>query len=162
MLCNECGKNEATVHLTHIINGKKSENHLCEECAKKNQQMFNSTFTIENVFSEMLNNAFNKSGYTPTKGCTTCGMTYDQFRKIGKFGCCDCIETFKTKLMPVVKSIQGYDVHVGKIPKRAGGNYKLKKDIEKLKDELKLMVEQEEYEKAAELRDKIRNLEKEV
>lgn len=159
MLCNECGKNEAKVHVTHIINGKKTETHLCEECAKKNQSIFNSNFSMENLFSAMLNNAFSSSAYLPGKGCSTCGMTYEQFRSTGKFGCSDCIETFKPKLLPVVKNIQGYDAHAGKIPKRAGGSYRVQKDIEKLRDELKLMIDQEEYEKAAQIRDRIRDME---
>lgn len=162
MLCNECGKNDATVHVTHIVNGKKTENHLCEECAKKNQSLFNSSFSMENLFSAMLNNAFSGATYLPTKGCSTCGMTYEQFRNAGKFGCSDCIETFKPKLMPVIKNIQGYDAHQGKIPKRAGGDYKVQKEIEKLRKELKLMIDQEEYEKAAELRDQIRDMESNI
>jgi protein arginine kinase activator len=162
MLCNECGKNEAKVHVTHIINGKKSETHLCEECAKKNQSTFNTNFSMENLFSAMLNSAFNTTTYIPSKGCSKCGMTFDEFRSVGKFGCSDCIETFKPKLMPVVKSIQGYDTHAGKIPKRAGGSLKIQKDIEKLRMQLKLAIESEEYEKAAQLRDKIREMENNV
>ncbi len=159
MLCDECGKNEARVHVTHIINGKKTENHLCEECAKKNQSFLNSNFSMENLFSAMLNNAFSAATYLPSKGCSKCGMTYDEFRNTGKFGCSDCIDTFKSRLMPVVKNIQGYDAHMGKIPKRAGGSYKIQKDIEKLKFQLKNAVEKEEYEEAARLRDKIREIE---
>jgi len=162
MLCNECGKNEAKVHVTHIVNGKKTENHLCEECAKKSQSIFNSNFSMENLFSAMLNNAFSGATYLPSKGCSTCGMTYEQFINTGKFGCSDCIETFKPKLVPVIKNMQGYDTHVGKIPKRAGGSYKVQKDIEKLREELKQMIDQEEYEKAAKLRDKIRDMESNI
>lgn len=159
MLCNECGKNEANVHLTQIINGKKTENHLCDECAQKNQSF--SNFSMENLFSAMLKNTIGGTGtkYLPTKSCLNCGMTYEQFRNTGKFGCSDCIDTFKPKLMPAIKNIQGYDSHIGKIPKRAGGDYKVQKDLERLRIELKQMIEQEEYEKAAELRDKIRELE---
>ena len=61
--------------------------------------------------------------------------------------------------MPVIKNIQGYDRHVGKIPKRAGGNYRVQMDIERLKSDLRNAVEREEYEHAAELRDKIHELE---
>lgn len=157
MLCNECGKNEANVHLTHIVNGEKTESHLCDECAKKKQSF--SNFSMENLFSAMLNNAFSGATYLPVGPCPNCKMTYEQFRNIGKFGCSQCIDTFKLKLMPAIKNIQGYDEHLGKIPKRAGGDYRLQKDIERLKAELKRMIELEEYEKAAELRDKIRELE---
>lgn len=159
MLCSECGKNEANVHVTHIINGKKTENHLCEECAKKNQAILNSSFSMENLFSAMLNNAFNNKTVLPAKGCSNCGMTYDAFRSTGKFGCSHCIDSFKTRLVPVIKNIQGYDRHAGKIPKRAGGNYKVQMDIERLKNDLRNAVACEEYELAAELRDKIHELE---
>ncbi|MFA7550538.1 MAG: UvrB/UvrC motif-containing protein [Sedimentibacter sp.] len=160
MLCNECGKNEANVHLTHIINGKKTESHLCEDCAKKNQAILNSNFSMENLFSVMLNNSFNNKTYLPAaKSCTNCGMTYENFRNTGKFGCSHCIDSFKGRLKPVIKSIQGYDRHIGKIPKRAGGDYKIQMDIERLKNDLKGAVEREEYELAAELRDKINDLE---
>lgn len=159
MLCDECGKNEASVHVTSIINGNKTERHLCEECARKNQSFLNSSFSMENLFSSMLNNAFNTATYLPSKGCSKCGMTYDEFRNTGKFGCSDCIDTFKQRLMPVVRNIQGYDTHAGKIPKRAGGSYRVQKDIEKLKLQLKQAVEKEEYEKAAQLRDKIKEME---
>ena len=160
MLCNECGKNEANVHLTHIINGKKTESHLCEECAKKNQTILNSNFSMENLFSVMLNNSFNNKTYLPAaKSCTNRGMTYENFRNTGKFGCSHCIDSFKGRLKPVIKSIQGYDRHIGKIPKRAGGDYKIQMDIERLKNDLKGAVEREEYELAAELRDKINDLE---
>lgn len=158
MLCSECGKNEANVHVTHIINGKKTESHLCEECAKKNQTILNSNFSMENLFSAMLNNAFNKT-YLPAKGCSKCGMTYDTFRNTGKFGCSQCIDSFKPRLMPVIKSMQGYERHAGKIPKRAGGTYKIQMDLDRLKNDLKKAVEREEYELAAQLRDQIHEIE---
>ncbi|WP_312701032.1 UvrB/UvrC motif-containing protein [Sedimentibacter sp.] len=159
MLCNECGKNEARVHVTQIINGNKTESHLCEECAKKNQSILNSNFSMENLFSAMLNNAYNTSTYIPAITCPKCGMDYEEFRKTGKFGCNDCIDTFKSRIMPVVKNVQGHEAHTGKIPKRSGGSYRIKKDIENLKHELKSAIENEEYEKAAGLRDKIREME---
>lgn len=157
MICNECGKNEAKVHFTQIINGKKTENHLCEECAKKNQILY-SSFSMENLFSAMLN-TINAKTHLPDKVCPNCKMTYEQFKNTGKFGCSHCIDTFKSSLLPVVINIQGYDKHVGKIPKRAGKSYKLQMDIVRLKSELKGAVEREEYELAAKYRDEIYELE---
>lgn len=159
MLCNDCNKNEANVHLTHIINGKKSETHLCEECAKKNEAILNSNFSMQSLFSAMINNAFNQTTYLPSKSCSKCKMTFEEFRNTGKFGCSECIETFRSKLLPVVKNIQGYEAHVGKIPQRAGGSLKIQKDIEKVKNDLKNAIEHEKYEEAAQLRDKIREME---
>lgn len=159
MLCNECEKNNATVHITKIINGVKTETHLCEECAKKQQIFFNSNFSMENLLAGMLNGAFSDNYLSDEECCENCGMTFEEFRKLGKFGCSDCISRFRDRLMPAIKNIQGYDTHTGKIPKRAGGQYKLQMDIESLKKELKIKIEQEKYEDAAVIRDKIKELE---
>lgn len=160
MLCNECGKSKATVHITKIINGQKTETHLCEECAKK-YSTFNPSFSMESFFAGLLNDAFETEMVEGT-GCNSCGMTYNEFTHLGKFGCSECYNNFKSRLMPVIKNIQGYDTHTGKVPKKTGGKIKIKRDIENLRNELKLAVEKEEYENAAKLRDKIREMEKEL
>lgn len=158
MLCNECGKNKATVHVTKIINGKKTETHLCEECARKHSS-FNPNYTMESFFSGLLNDTFKTENPQETK-CPACGMTYKQFTNVGKFGCSECYNSFKDEIMPVIKSIQGYDIHNGKIPKKANGNLRLSREIKVLKGQLNEVISKEEYEKAAELRDRIRDIEK--
>lgn len=158
MLCNECEKNQATVHVTKIINGIKTETHLCEECAKKQQAFFNNNFSMENLLAGMLNEAFHES-YNNALPCKTCGMTFDEFKKVGKFGCSDCVSMFGDRLMSTIKNLQGYDTHIGKIPKSAGKKYRLQKDIENLKAKLRQMVELEKYEDAAVIRDQIKELE---
>lgn len=160
MLCNECGKNNASVHVTKIINGQKTETHLCEECAKKHSS-FNPNFSMESFFSSLLSDAFGEAISTE-QGCSSCGMTYEQFMHFGKFGCSECYNSFKDRLMPVIKSIQGYENHVGKIPEETGGKIKIMREIEDLRNQLRQRVENEEYEIAAELRDKIREMEKEL
>lgn len=158
MLCNECGKNKATVHVTKIINGKKTETHLCEKCARK-YSSFNPNFSMESFFSGLLNDAF-KTDMAKETICPSCGMTYKQFTNVGKFGCRECYNVFQGRIMPVIKSIQGYDVHNGKIPKKANGKLRLSREVKNLKAELNECIKKEEYEKAAELRDKIRDIEK--
>lgn len=160
MLCNECEKNNATVHITKIINGVKTETHLCEECAKK-QQLFNNNFSMENLISGIINEAFDNK-YLSTISCANCEMTLDEFRKKGKFGCANCINEFKKMLIPVIKSVQGYESHVGKIPKKSGGNLIIQRNIEELKYQLKKVIEQENYEEAAVIRDKIKELQNNI
>ena len=162
MLCNECEKNNATVHITKILNGVKTENHLCEECAKKQQVLFNSNFSMESLLAGMLNETFSEKYLSSNDVCDNCGMSFNEFRENGKFGCSNCISTFRNRLMPAIKNIQGYDVHTGKIPKKAGGKYKVQMDIEKLKKELKTKIEEEKYEDAAVIRDKIREMESKI
>ncbi|MFA5881294.1 MAG: UvrB/UvrC motif-containing protein, partial [Eubacteriales bacterium] len=74
-------------------------------------------------------------------------------------GCPTCYDVFENKLDPVLRRIHGNPRHTGKIPKRTGGTIELRREIEELKRELQAAITSEEYEKAAEVRDKIRGLE---
>lgn len=91
--------------------------------------------------------------------CPNCKMTYEQFTKVGRFGCASCYDTFKGHLKPLLKRLHGgHTDHCGKIPERIEGNIYLKKELDELKLNLKQYVQKEEFEKAAEVRDKIRCL----
>ncbi|MTI48375.1 UvrB/UvrC motif-containing protein [Sporosalibacterium faouarense] len=166
MLCEECGKNQSTVHLTKIINGKVNKVHLCEECAKKHKTLdFDSTFSIHDFFAGLLDNTDDSTlslGQSAKIQCDNCGMTYSKFRQSGRLGCNECYNSFKDKLIPLFKRIHGHDNHTGKVPKRAGGIIRIKKDIEDLRKNLSIAVREEEFEEAARLRDKIKDLEKEI
>lgn len=162
MLCEECGKNQATVHMKKIINNNVTESHLCEECAKKNNNFnFDTSFSIQNILAGLIDSSYDgpvKIEQIKSLTCDNCGLTYGKFRQTGKFGCSNCYDSFREKLVPLIKKIQGHDSHVGKIPKKAGKNINAKKMIDKLKMELDLAVNKEEFEKAAQLRDKIRDI----
>jgi protein arginine kinase activator len=167
MLCQECGKRPATLHFTKIVNGDKTELHICEMCARERGEAIPgspSGFSIHNLISGFLD--FEPSGAagakTQTLRCDVCGMTYAQFSKIGRFGCSHCYKTFADRLDPLLKRVHGSTVHVGKVPKRAGGKVKTKREIERLKREMQARIEREDFETAAQLRDRIRELEKEV
>lgn len=166
MLCEECGKNQSTVHLTKIINGKVNKVHLCEECANKHKGLdFESSFSIHNFLTGLLDGTPGgtmKVDATAKNKCDKCGMTYGKFRQTGRLGCNYCYDSFKEKLIPLFKRIHGHDSHVGKVPKRAGGIIRIKREIEDLRKQLKMVVKKEEFEKAAELRDRIKDLEKEI
>lgn len=90
-------------------------------------------------------------------------MTFPQFTKIGRFGCPNCYETFKDRLQSILKRLHGGNVeHKGKVPERVGGHILIKKEIGKLRETLKDLIIQEEFEKAAEVRDEIRKKEKQL
>jgi protein arginine kinase activator len=174
MICQECNQRPATLHFTKIINGEKTEVHLCEKCAQEKGEMFmfsgESGFTFNNLLAGLLNidTSFkqkNKNTFQPEEilQCDRCGMTFPQFVKIGRIGCSHCYDTFKDELKPVLKRLHsGNWTHNGKIPKRSGGGIQLRKRIEDLKSELKNSIIQEEFEKAAYLRDEIRSLEQDL
>ncbi|WLR50933.1 UvrB/UvrC motif-containing protein [Bacillus tianshenii] len=170
MKCEECQQNPATLHFTKIINGEKTEIHLCDQCAREKGEVFTggSGFSVNNLLSGLLNmdTPFKEStnhSFTSQQSlqCETCGMTYDKFSKIGRFGCADCYKTFGDKLDPILRRVHsGNTVHAGKLPKRIGGDLHVKKEITHLKEEMQTCIANEEFERAAELRDKIRALEK--
>ncbi|MBS4535027.1 UvrB/UvrC motif-containing protein [Clostridium sp. D2Q-14] len=163
MMCEKCGESQATVHYTEIINGHKSEVHLCEKCAGEKE--VGSHFSINHLLAGLLDNQIDgnmKIDYVEPQKCKVCGMTYNRFKETGKLGCSECYSTFNDRLNSLYKRIHGHDVHVGKIPIKSGKSMKVKKDIEKLQLELKEAIENEEFENAAILRDKIKKLEKNI
>ncbi|TLS35548.1 UvrB/UvrC motif-containing protein [Pseudalkalibacillus caeni] len=169
MECQECHQRPATLHFTKIINGEKNEIHICEVCAKDKGEFFPGTnsFSIHNLLSGLLNyekpleESTGHPFYNPGGlQCPKCGMTYERFTKIGRFGCSECYNTFNQKLDPILKRVHGGNTtHAGKIPKRAGSEIELKRKIKTLKDELQELITEQEFERAAEVRDKIRALE---
>ncbi|GLB61414.1 UvrB/UvrC motif-containing protein [Cytobacillus sp. NCCP-133] len=174
MICQECNQRPATLHFTKIINGEKAEFHLCEKCAHEKGEMFmlgsGSGFSINNLLAGLLNiePAFQGSNKDPFQQekvlqCEQCSMTFQQFIKIGRFGCAHCYEAFKEQLSPILRRLHsGNTAHNGKIPARIGGTIHLRRNIDEFKHKLKEMIAQEEFEQAAELRDEIRKLEKQL
>jgi protein arginine kinase activator len=172
MICQECNQRPATLHFTKIINSEKTEVHLCEKCAQEKGDMFlvNGApgFTIHNLLAGLLN--VNSSFHSAQQDafhqeevlqCENCSMTFSQFVKIGRFGCVHCYETFQKQLKPILRRLHnGNWSHNGKVPKRLGGNIHLRKKIEELKLQLKELITSEEFEKAAQIRDEVRSLEK--
>ena len=168
MYCDECKERPAKVHFTQVINGKQTEMHLCEECAQKKSQMnlglhFEPGFSLQNLLAALIGQEI--SSYKPVGismtaeiRCKNCGSSYREFSKSGKLGCSQCYVEFKEYLAPIIRKLHGNSYHTGKIPFRTGGVIHLKRELENLRVELKNAIEVEEYEKAAELRDKIRAL----
>ncbi len=81
---------------------------------------------------------------------------------MGRFGCSNCYKQFGSRLDPILKRVHGNTVHVGKIPKRTGGQIQLKREIEELRRNLHELIDREEFENAAQIRDRIRELERNV
>jgi protein arginine kinase activator len=166
MLCEKCKKRPATVHVTKIINDKKTELYLCDQCAKKNDGIsLDTSFTVNKFLAGLLDSIQDSSiqvDYSKTTKCDTCGMTYGQFKQIGRLGCSHCYDAFHEKLDTLIKRLQGNDSHTGKIPRRAGGHIRIKNELKTLKVQLDASIRKEEFEKSAVLRDKIRQLESQL
>lgn len=186
MLCENCGKHEANVRYTQIINGEKKEMHLCEDCSEK-LGIGNMDFKMPISFSSFLGDFFDEFDnstflpeFNPIKElkCDRCGMTFEEFMNTGKFGCGSCYETFESKIDPILKNIHGANRHIGRLGKvlpvtkleedkeansnvkNAGKEIKEKSEMDILKESLQKAISEERYEDAAIIRDKIKKMEK--
>lgn len=169
MLCENCKQRLATVHITRIINNQKTQFNLCEECARNyHQQWSTEFFTSEFSLPKFLANLVSPEAVSfPPKfsrayRCEGCGLTYEQFQQLGKFGCGQCYHAFEPQVETLLRRIHGASSHRGKVPRRTGGELRLRQEIERLKAELNVLVANEEFERAAEVRDKIKALEKKL
>lgn len=162
MLCDICHKNPATVHLTEIIDNQMTELHLCETCAQEKSAQMESQFGLSDLLAGMAE--FSKPQQKEMESlalkCSNCGMTYENFRKIGRLGCGDCYNSFRKYLAPLLKKIHGSSQHLGKSPSRITRILKKKTDLQELRNRLNTAIETEAFEEAAKIRDKIRELER--
>lgn len=165
MQCERCKKNTATIHLTEIIDGDRTEMHLCEYCASEQGIIVNSQIPINELLSSLLASQpyDEETGGIEEKQlvCPRCGFTLEQFRKEAVLGCPDDYEVFEKALSPLIKKAHdGHSVHCGKIPSKVPKDTKKRFRLSNLRQQLEAAVQSENYEQAAELRDKINKIEK--
>lgn len=163
MLCDICGKKQATVHVTEIINNQITEMHLCENCAREKSIQMEQEFGVSDLLAGIadLGTKLGEKEELRLK-CDNCGMSYEDFKKIGRLGCGECYTTFRRNLVPLLKRIHGSTQHLGKVPLKIVKEAKRKSEIDILREKLQEAIQKEEFEEAAELRDKIRELEKKI
>lgn len=178
MKCDKCTK-KATVHLTEIVEGKVMEMHLCEDCAREQSQNMEQQFGLADLLAGLSD--FGKQVPEVQKQqqathCPQCGLTYEDFRKFGRFGCAHCYTAFKPHLKTLLKKIHGSNIHYGKKLANAvdltpppATNVESsdaekspvvdENDVEYLRAKLQEAIEHEDFESAARLRDRIHQIE---
>ena len=160
MLCDLCKQVQASVHLTEIVNDQMTELHLCEGCANQKGSQVESHFGLADLLSGLAGGGKTKEPEEAVgKACPTCGMTYDDFRKVGRLGCAACYVTFKRSLGTLLKRIHGTPLHLGKSPIRLLKPTQSKSEFAELKRKLERAIEEEAFEEAARLRDQMRRIE---
>ena len=136
MKCQKCGKNEATTHITKIINGSKTEGWLCSACANDGEELslFDSAFdnSFDSFFSGLWQNPTLAQPKTDTTVCSICGTSVRDIKERGKLGCSECYNIFSSLLLRPLKEIHGSNTHNGKIPKRIGKGIRIAGEINKL------------------------------
>lgn len=161
MQCDVCGKKKATVHLTEIVDEQMSEMHLCEECAREKSVQMEQQFGLADLLAGLSD--FNKPAKDAPRvnlRCPNCEMTYEDFRKFGRLGCSECYTAFESHLAVLLKKIHGSNHHLGKAPIKIPQIERKKiESLQDLRSQLLQAIQIEDFEKAAGLRDKIRELE---
>lgn len=161
MLCDICGKNQATVHLTEIIDNQMTELHLCEDCARDKSQQMEQQFGLSDLLAGLAEfGKPAKEAEAVSVKCPKCGLAYSDFKKLGRLGCGDCYITFKKSLGPLLKRIHGSSQHIGKSPQKVPRVLKKKIDLQELRNRMQRLIEQEAFEEAAKVRDQIKELER--
>ena len=164
MKCQICRERDANIVFTKIVNNEKAVLHICLECAKKKgltveishaEQMQQEDLP----FTQEANAGFFDESPVPDLTCDRCGTTFMEFKKTGFFGCDQCHEVFGQYFVNILKQIHGSTVHDGKTPVGLLSEVEMKKHLRTLRLRLKRCIESEDYERAAELRDKIASLE---
>lgn len=163
--CLRCTK-QATLHITEVKSGKALSLHLCETCA----QDYLSTVEVggmpDNIAAGspalMPPNEEDELDAASQTVCPHCGITYKQFRSQGRLGCPHDYEVFHDELLPLLESIHGETQHVGKCPPAVSSSSRVHYELIRLRNSLRDAVDNEQYEQAARLRDRIQELETEI
>lgn len=168
MLCQDCNKREAQVNFTQIKNNVQSTLSLCNECAAArgfHSPLDNIPFPLADILSGLAANLPMQKQIAQEESisCSNCGLTFDEFTRQGRFGCGECYTAFRSRLEMIMRKIHGASMHRGKTPSFAitdEGNAETfsVKEEERLKDELQKAISSEDFERAAEIRDKLKSL----
>ncbi len=163
--CDSCDK-PATVHSVDIVNGKKIEKHLCEECASDEPGMqVKASSGAHQPITELLSTFVKMHSGGEIEGpdikCEQCGLTYPQFHESSLLGCPQCYTAFESVLDSILqRAHEGGTHHLGKVPRRAGSSDEQRQlQLSRLRQRLDEAVEAEDYEMAANLRDEISQFE---
>lgn len=163
MNCEKCHKSHATIHLTAIENGAKREAHLCEECARQTGVHLKFNLSISDLLGSLMEPAAPKtSSKVSSLRCPECGITYSEFKAKARLGCAHDYEIFKTELLRLLEKIHGATTHAGKAPHTVDAAIRKENELVRLKKDLESVVKNEDFEKAAQLRDRIKSLELEL
>jgi len=164
MLCEKCHQKPATVHMQQIVNGAKTEIHLCQDCSAQVDSPISMDALFNGLLGSILSMAVDnkQSSHKPSvnyQPCPICGMTFENFKSSGRFGCVECYRVFSKELRTILKNVQASNKHEGKYPKKYGHDMFQKKEAERMRNLMQTAIKEENFEEAARLRDEIKIIE---
>jgi protein arginine kinase activator len=154
MKCQRCSK-AATLHITEVTGENTfDELHLCEECAQKYLYEPQAQGNGKGPGTDA-----DDLAALNQRECPHCGIKFAEFRSSGRLGCSHDYDAFREELLPLLENIHGETRHVGKAPRRQPRTKQVRAELVQLRKQLQQAVTRENYEEAAKLRDKIKQLE---
>jgi len=165
--CDKCQERQATVHMTDISGMEiEDETHLCGECAETEGLQYNVELDLSDLVPEELDiseldELHDQEQELSHLECPDCGMTFEEFRETRKLGCPEDYEVFAPGLDPILEQIHDQLEHTGKVPSGVSESVRLKHEIQKHERNLQSAVSDEQFEEAADLRDRIESLQEE-
>lgn len=159
MKCDACAEKEATVFLTQIVEGNMHKVNLCEACAKEKGVNDPTGFALADVLLGLGSEKDIEAPGAAKTRCQVCGFTLADLKKTGRLGCSACYSVFESQLEGMLKNMHKGPIHTGKIPSGLAEARQRDDEIRSLREGIESCVANEQYEKAAELRDRIRRIE---
>jgi protein arginine kinase activator len=168
MLCDNCHDRDSVVKLVQIVEGSPRELHLCEKCAAEKGVEIKGTvpppqlteLLLKLQQQPLLAGGLGSSASRDAARCTFCAATLDDFKATGRLGCAQCYGAFESSLRDLLKRVHGSARHTGRRyePPRPDA-FQQSVTLGELRDRLKRAIESEQFELAADIRDRIRVLE---
>ena len=180
MKCERCGEREATIHATERSEGLEITQWLCAVCAGLDLAMEprsdhgvepeesddpqegdweggEQDAALDRFIGQMFVGASSSDDDVPD--CPACSTSYASFRGSGRLGCPRCYVAFRRLLLPFLGRFHRQVTHLGKFPVQAAGSASRLGEITRTRIALEKAVAAEDFEEAARLRERIRDLE---
>ena len=155
-MCERCGKRRAKWHLTDFVDGKPVQKHFCDECYGEQE---GAPSQVNEAFARLIAAVVPELKEMALRECPSCGLNYLEFRHTMRLGCANDYEAFDKPLEQLLQAIHGSARHGGKVPETAGEEEAIRSRVRALRRRQQAAIAEEDYEQAAELRDRIKELE---
>jgi protein arginine kinase activator len=160
MMCDVCKERESVVKLFTTAGDKQTQQNLCERCAA--ERGVEVSGTPKHPLGDFLQAVQLQLAVAPSESgrCGGCSATLRDFRDTGRLGCPQCYTSFETSLRELLRRVHGNSVHVGhRYAAPESGQPQAVVVLRELREQLRAAIESEDFERAADLRDRIRVLE---
>lgn len=165
VMCKNCGVRPSKIHYTEIVNNQMTSMDLCVECAEARGISVDKqeSYGLGDLVAGLIDSAAETESERMGKvKCPSCGFAYSNFKKVGRFGCPECYTAFEKQLVPLLRQLHGSTRHEGKSPKTLGPKAAIRQEIVELQESLAQAIANEQYEEAAQIRDRIHELQMKV